>query len=541
VEIVITESQLKKIISEAAQANATYTTGQDNYFTSDKGNKIKIPKGTRFTAHNWNGKNLATVDRIEGGKNIPSTIFYCESGKFFNRPSNATGYDKTKVLSKVLWDKVCGRASLDKVWADKKKYKDSIWKDKNGVGVPYNKSVDFESTEKMLQANGLNTKIKSSSITPQNPSHHMNLVAVENIRSLTNLVQFNTGANYGCMAYGLSSLGNTKSLGARAGKPGTNNSCPNIIPSYTRASAEKLIECGKTVWNVAPVSTTTGEMSNKDIEKTLSGGKFALKAPNGYEGVFLIDFYFSFGEILKDVKTTEVLSWAGGTSTGPGTPMAPEGWFNFFVNFYGNYTKAYNSIKTQRVTCFTSSNEQGVDPHKVFQTLGIASAFIPGVGLFIAAGFGLLDATTYFIEGKTTEGGITTFISLLPFISKIPGIQSFAKQTFESLAKKLATNGVLSKVEQRAYNFITSNKQQLQREVNAYTKLNLPRWKAKLLSNAKKWAREIGKDTKKSQKQLIIDFLESQARTEVAKRTGVPTKGTTGMKYYASKLKVPKK
>ena len=107
-EIVITESQLKKIISEAAQANATYTTGQDNYFTSDKGNKIKIPKGTRFTAHNWNGKNLATVDRIEGGKNIPSTIFYCESGKFFNRPSNATGYDKTKVLSKVLWDKVCG-------------------------------------------------------------------------------------------------------------------------------------------------------------------------------------------------------------------------------------------------------------------------------------------------------------------------------------------------------------------------------------------------------------------------------------------------
>jgi thermostable 8-oxoguanine DNA glycosylase len=136
-------------------------------------------------------------------------------------------------------------------------------------------------------------------------------------------------------------------LGTRAGKPGTNNSCPNIIPSYTRASAEKLIECGKTVWNVVPVSTTTGEMSNKDIEKILSGGKFALKAPNGYEGVFLIDFYFSFGEILKDVKTTEVLSWAGGTSTGPGTPMAPEGWFNFFVNFYGNYTKAYNSIKTQ--------------------------------------------------------------------------------------------------------------------------------------------------------------------------------------------------
>jgi hypothetical protein len=429
------------------------------------------------------------------------------------------------------------------VWADKKKYKDSIWKDKNGVGVPYNKSVDFESTEKMLQANGLNTKIKSSSITPQNPSHHMNLVAVENIRSLTNLVQSNTGANYGCMAYGLSSLGNTKSLGTTNSVPGnsSNVGCSKTITNYSKSTASKLNECGKAAWNVAPVSSTTGEMSNKNIEKSLSGGKFVQKAPNGYEGVFLIDFYFSFGEILKDVKTTEVLSWAGGSSTGPGTPMAPEGWFNFFVNFYGNYTKAYNSIKTQRVTCFVSPNKQGVDPHTVFQTLGIASSFIPGVGLFIAAGFGLLDATTYFIEGKTTEGGVATFISLIPFISKVPGVQSFAKQTFESLVKKLLSNSALSKVEQRAYNFIKANKQQLQREVNAYTKLNLPRWKAKLYSNAKKWAREMGKDTKKSQKQLIIDFLESQARTEVAKRTGVPTKGTTGIKYYASKLKVPKK
>jgi hypothetical protein len=539
VEIVITESQLKKIISEATETNATYTTGQDNYFTSSKGNKIKIPKGTRFTAHNWNGKNLATVDRIEGGKNVPSTIFYCESGKFFNRPSNATGYDKTKVLSKVLWDKVCGRASLDKVWADKKKYKDSIWKDKNGVGVPYNKSVDFKRTEDWLKSSGFNTKLQTASITPQNPSHHMNLVAVENIRSLTNLVQYNTGPNYGCMAYGLSSLGNTKSLGTGTSKPGSERGsvCSNIIPNYSKSTAAKLIECGKQLWDNSPTRNT--QYSSTDVNKMLSGGKVALKAPNGYEGVFLIDFYYDFGEILKDVSTTEVMDYY--RPTGPKTNLAPEGWAEFFLAFYGNYTKAYNSIKTQRVTCFVSPNKQGVDPHTVFTTLGIASSFIPGVGFVIAAGFGLLDATTYYIEGKTTEGGIATFISLIPFISKIPGVQSFTKQTFESLIKKILSGGALNKVEQRAYNLIKTNKEQIQREINAYAKINLPRWKAKLYSAAKKWAIEMGKDSNKPASQLIIDFVESQTRMYVANQTGVPTKGTTGMKYYASKLKVPKK
>ncbi len=112
--------------------NQTYTTVQDrtlvklgNTFSS-----FKIPKGTRFTAHQTGDKKLTTptytasVDRIKDGKNKPSTVFYCNgknAGKFWNSVANVWLIDKTKVLSGYLTKNLCGKSFGDQsYWEDKK-------------------------------------------------------------------------------------------------------------------------------------------------------------------------------------------------------------------------------------------------------------------------------------------------------------------------------------------------------------------------------------------------------------------------------------
>jgi hypothetical protein len=87
VKIIITEGQLKKIIVEENKSsrqkpkNQTYSTVEDRLLVK-LGSKytMKIPKGTKFTAHQTGDKKLTTptytasVDRIKDGKNKPSTV-----------------------------------------------------------------------------------------------------------------------------------------------------------------------------------------------------------------------------------------------------------------------------------------------------------------------------------------------------------------------------------------------------------------------------------------------------------------------------------
>ena len=56
-------------------------------------------------------------------------------------------------------------------------------------------------------------------------------------------------------------------------------------------------------------------------------------------------------------------------------------------------------------------------PHEFLAVAGIATAFIPLVGPFIAAGIGALDASLYYKEGDKTSASISLLFSLLPFIS----------------------------------------------------------------------------------------------------------------------------
>ena len=134
-EILITEGQLKRIIEQATTQqkpkNQTYSTVQDRLLVK-LGSKytFKIPKGTRFTAHQTGDKKLTTptytasVDRIKDGKNKPSTVFYCNgknAGKFWNSVANAWFIDNTKVLSGYLTKNLCGKSFGDQSkWENKK-------------------------------------------------------------------------------------------------------------------------------------------------------------------------------------------------------------------------------------------------------------------------------------------------------------------------------------------------------------------------------------------------------------------------------------
>ena len=140
-EIIITEGQFKKLVMEATPPqqnpvipkpkNQTYSTVQDRQLVK-LGSKytMKIPKGTRFTAHQTGDKKLTTptytasVDRIKDGKNKPSTVYYCNgknANKFWSSVANAWFYDTTKVLSGYLNKNLCGKSFGDQSnWENKK-------------------------------------------------------------------------------------------------------------------------------------------------------------------------------------------------------------------------------------------------------------------------------------------------------------------------------------------------------------------------------------------------------------------------------------
>jgi hypothetical protein len=78
-----------------------------------------------------------------------------------------------------------------------------------------------------------------------------------------------------------------------------------------------------------------------------------------------------------------------------------------------------------------------VDPHTLMTITQIGTAFIPVVGVFISASIGLADAGMYYNEGDKTSAGITAAFSMLPFVSKIPGVKKLGSKGMALLASKL--------------------------------------------------------------------------------------------------------
>ena len=496
-KIFITENQLKLILEQGAE-NASYRTTQDNFFTTEDGEQIKIPKGTKFTAHFWNGENLATVDRYDayGEYAGDSTRFYCDGGKFYNKASKKSGYEKSKTLSNVLLKQVCNKALKDKENLQKKensKYSGSLYKDVSGKSVAYNKSVDFTRNKQTLSEYGLNVNLEMP--TPENATHHFNLVAIYNLREIARKHQSILGGGYGCMAYGLTSIGNTKSVSIK-GRTGF-ATCSNKLDSYSSGNGTKLVDCGN--------------ISFGDTKK-------------GYAFVFLMDFYFSFDKILADVN--------GYKNIGLQTPMFPDGAVEFFKSLYqrDSYNTVVNEIlKAPQVGCLTA---QKTNPHDILVGAALIAGLIPMVGPLLALGIGSVDAALYYYEGNTKAAGITLLVSLIPIVSKIPAVKAIANTTLEGIAQKAVTNGILTSEERVALSLIEKNKDIIAKEVSTYANS----LKTKAVDTIKNQAKGFGNELSKAKTptELVKDFGEDNLRRYVAEYWGIKTKGKQYIKTAVS-------
>jgi hypothetical protein len=447
VEILITEGQLKRIIAEQTKPapvkpkNQTYTTVQDRGLTKDTltGGDLKIPKGTRFTAHqNDVGPTTiytASIDRTEGGKVKKSTIFYCNgsnAGKFWNGSSKSWYYDKTKVLSGFLSKNLCTKSYGDKWywensadWAEQKQQKkedawaleNSPYVDATGKKVMYYKSTEFKKNYDFLKGQGLNVDgvMGSSMPRPNSPNHQFNLAALYSMKDITNFQADKVGwNNKECMSIGLASIGNVK-------------------------MKSKLL-------NTYDLSVKTLIDDRKSRLYTL----FSDTVNPSYANFFLSDFYFQFGKLSNDVNASP---------NNNSTVYFPDGVYNFMATYYGttNVSQIKNTIQSKKAGCQGGglTAEQG---HQVLSTLTFVSAFIPVVGPFIAAGLGTVDAAILYNQGKKGEAALTVALSLIPFVGKIPALKGIGQEVFKSIALKTASEVALNPEELLALEKLTNAK-----------------------------------------------------------------------------------
>jgi hypothetical protein len=481
-EILITESQYikifeqqKKVTQTVVPKNATYVTQNEWTLSSDStfGGDLKIPKGTKFTAHqigdpkvmdDGGEKYWVSVDRmVDVGKFDPyakvpqkqkitySTIFWCKgenAGKFWNAPSKSWYVDEKKILSNQLSKNLCYKAYGDQYniknadkWLEQselKKNKESlegykktsIYKNANGVGVPYVLSVDYARNVKYLSGLGLLTNKLPT--TPENQSHHFNLSALLSIKTINDNFINSVGA-------GLSSCLN---IGIFATMP------HKKFPNYGYNTAIKL--------SSDPGSLLEGIVKAKDKEL--------------YANFILTDFIFNYPKLINDVNAggTNKMSANGGLST----EYFPDGVMRFMEGWYKSYNVSaistyMNSLPQPR--CGGGGGITSEDMHLLLDGLQIVSLFIPVAGPFIAAGIGTINSATYFAEGKNTEAAITLGLSLLPIISKIPGVKQIATTTLESIAVKIASKApTFTALEGSALKTLLENSKALKSELKAY-------------------------------------------------------------------------
>lgn len=92
-----------------------------------------------------------------------------------------------------------------------------------------------------------------------------------------------------------------------------------------------------------------------------------------------------------------------------------------------------------------STNWGNVEARSVlWGAAALASAFIPVVGPFVAAGIGLGGAADLWTSNKHKEAAIVAFFSLLPMVGKIPGVGTISKALGEEMKAAVLSNGALS-------------------------------------------------------------------------------------------------
>lgn len=188
----------------------------------------------------------------------------------------------------------------------------------------------------------------------------------------------------------------------------------------------------------------------------------------------------------------EVGKWESGVTRGPANQVGVTKWSDVvganlkrgkanplkeqndlaFDRRYGTAAAAEKSNRENRELVNAILN---IDPHTRNMILGIASAFIPVVGPFIAAGIGLYDAKQYYDEGDTKTAGLIAMFSIMPgvgsIVAKIPGVKQLGTKGMTALASKLSMGTkITNPTEIEIVNLIGKNKQLIQQELNKSAK-----------------------------------------------------------------------
>ena len=175
----------------------------------------------------------------------------------------------------------------------------------------------------------------------------------------------------------------------------------------------------------------------------------------------------------------EVGKWESGIERGPANQVGVTKWADV-VGSKLNRGKA-NQLKEQ------SSYEKGiwdrstqmidkmskVDVHDVLGVLELGTLFIPVVGPFVSAGFGLGNAALYYKEGDTKSAGLFALFSVLPFVGDIPIVKQLGKKGMDLLGQKLMKQGTkvtLTPLEANVLKELNKNKIFIESEVDKKVK-----------------------------------------------------------------------
>ena len=112
------------------------------------------------------------------------------------------------------------------------------------------------------------------------------------------------------------------------------------------------------------------------------------------------------------------------------------------------YEMTKNLPTTKYVDPITSVAEWLKDPHNVLTIFEIGVVFIPIIGPFLSAGFGLANAKLYWDQGKKEDAVLSAFFSILPGLGAVGGkiAGKIGKEGLETLSQKIIKQGLRDEV-----------------------------------------------------------------------------------------------
>ena len=448
------EQTTKRPENTTFRTNRMFSLVSDSFY-NNKSTDLQIPNGTQWTAHqsgNWsNGKVenaqwwVSVDERVPGddtNKITYSTIFYCagkNQNRFWYAPDKSWFIDETKILSNYILKNICFKAYQDywaienqDKWNEQKRKNDEKDADKNspyvddkGNHVVYHKSTEFKRTQQTLMANGLDIRLKPVT-TPKNANHHFNLVALGNIRYIVNNHQQHFNVNWSCSQIGLN----------------------NVIMKVPEKNKRFSKFDDKMIANVQNLNSPFYYQIVKKVEPP-------------YINFFLHDFYFNFGHLENDINLNyeSTKTW-----------YFPVGVLNFMAMYYGSTftNQIVNKIKTSpKPACLTGGITTD-NIKTVLSVLSFASAFIPVVGPFIAAGIGLAEAGVAYSQGNKEEAIIGFIFSAIPLAAEIPGLKNVGQAVMKQIGTKVVSKIPLSAYENKVVSYIAKNKTAVEEVTNKW-------------------------------------------------------------------------